>query len=207
MAAPSLVAVFAIYFFTTIRIVHNRITYICSIAFKVTICLSFLVVYYYPLAVYNDKMSNSSRDLTLNGLAHVFQEDPGEYKAILWLSENAATDSVLLEAVGDSWSSFSRISSSTGIPTVLGWPWHEQQWRGPSTILDIRESDVKKIYSSANDPQSSDLIDFYGINYIVVGPREIAKYGMNTASRISRLGEVVFSQDGFKIYYVSESEF
>ena len=203
----SLVAVFAIYFFTTIRIVHNRITYICSIAFKVMICLSFLVVFYYPLAVYNDKMSNSSRDLTLNGLAHVFQEDPGEYKAILWLSENAATDSVLLEAVGDSWSSFSRISSSTGIPTVLGWPWHEQQWRGPSTILDIRESDVKKIYSSANDPQSSDLIDFYGINYIVVGPREIAKYGMNTASRISRLGEVVFSQDGFKIYYVSESEF
>ena len=80
-------------------------------------------------------------------------------------------------------------------------------YKRQSTILDIRESDVKKIYSSANDPQSSDLIDFYGINYIVVGPREIAKYGMNTASRISRLGEVVFSQDGFKIYYVSESEF
>jgi len=203
----SLVAVFAIYFFTTIRIVHNKVTYISSIVFKAMICLSFLIVFYYPLAVYNDKMSGSNGNLTLNGLAHVFQEDPDEYEAIIWLSQHAETHSVLLEAVGESWSSFSRISSSTGIPTVLGWPWHEKQWRGPSDIFGVRESDVMKIYSSDNKPQSSDLIDFYGINYIVVGPREIAKYGTNTSSRMSRLGEVVFSQGGFKIYYVSESEF
>ena len=74
-------------------------------------------------------------------------------------------------------------------------------------MFAVRESDVMTIYSTTTESHSSDLIDFYGINYIVVGPREIAKYGMNTASRISRLGEVVFSQDGFKIYYVSESEF
>ena len=203
----SLAAVFAIYFLTTTRIVHNKITHICSIVVKAMICFSFLIVFYYPLAVYNDKMTNSNRDLTLNGLAHVFQEDPDEYKAILWLSQNAATDSVLLEAVGYSWSSFSRISSSTGIPTVLGWPWHEQQWRGPSAMFAVRESDVMTIYSTTTESHSSDLIDFYGINYIVVGPREIAKYGMSTASRISRLGEVVFSQGDFKIYYVSESEF
>ena len=90
---------------------------------------------------------------------------------------------------------------------MLGWPWHEQQWRGPSAMFAVRESDVMTIYSTTTESHSSDLIDFYGINYIVVGPREIAKYGMSTASRISRLGEVVFSQGDFKIYYVSESEF
>ena len=203
----SLAAVFAVYFLATRKIIHNKFTYTCSIAFKAILCLSFLIVFYYPLAVYNDKIDNLDTDLTLNGLAHVFQEDPDEYQAILWLSQNAGGDSILLEAVGDSWSSFSRISSSTGIPTVLGWPWHEKQWRGPSSIFDIRESDVMKIYSNTNESQASDLIDFYQINYIVVGPREIEKYGMNTASRISSLGEVVFSQGDFKIYYVPVSGF
>ena len=199
----SLGAVFGIYFLTTVTIVNKKIGYIFSLVFTIMLSVSFLIVLYYPLAVYTNKTNDLDAHPTLNGLAHVFIESPGEYAAILWLSRNAEINSVLLEAVGKSWSQFSRISSSTGIPTVLGWPWHEEQWRGQSDIFDVRESDVTTIYMSFDELEVSDLIDFYDINYIVVGPREISKYGEDIIPRIANLGEIVFSQDGFTIYNVS----
>ena len=55
---------------------------------------------------------------------------PGDPGAIDWLREHAPGDAVVLEAVGDDYSAFghARISTFTGLPTVIGWPGHELQW-------------------------------------------------------------------------------
>ena len=44
--------------------------------------------------------------------------DPAEYAAIVWFREDAAPGRIV-EAVGDDYSDYGRISSSTGRPTVL----------------------------------------------------------------------------------------
>ena len=53
---------------------------------------------------------------------------------------------VVLEANGDSYSDYERVSAMTGLPTVLGWYVHEWLWRGDPADLKCprrgRETDV-----------------------------------------------------------------
>jgi uncharacterized membrane protein len=85
---------------------------------------------------------------TLNGLARVERNNPGEYAALLWLRENTAGDAVIVEAVGGAYSEYGRISANTGRPTLLGWANHQYQWRGSDTPEPpIRERAVEQIYT------------------------------------------------------------
>ena len=56
-----------------------------------------------------------------------FPRTPG---AIRWLDETIEGQPVVLEANGDSYSDYERVSAMTGLPTVLGWYVHEWLWRG-----------------------------------------------------------------------------
>ena len=71
---------------------------------------------------------------TLDGLAALRRFNPSEYEALVWLMDNAVTPGepppVVLEAVGGQYSAYGRVAANTGLPTVLGWPGHEWQWRG-----------------------------------------------------------------------------
>ncbi len=77
---------------------------------------------------------------------------PGDYQAIQWLKEQLAANKnfagTILEASGSDWVDFSRVSAFTGLPTVMGWPGHENQWRGGkafarSDALDCGQTLVK----------------------------------------------------------------
>lgn len=65
-------------------------------------------------------------------LENVFSEDAG---AIRWLDETIEGQPVVLEANGDSYSDYERVSAMTGLPTVLGWYVHEWLWRGDPADL------------------------------------------------------------------------
>ena len=52
-----------------------------------------------------------------------------DYGAIRWLQDNVRGSPVVLEAHNEQYSWSSRISNYTGLPTVLGWPWHQIQQR------------------------------------------------------------------------------
>ena len=75
---------------------------------------------------------------------------------------------VLLEAVGSDYSDYGRMSASTGIPTALGWPGHQIQWRDNVTMIQERQGDVARIYSG--DPRAKELVGRYMVRYIIVGP-------------------------------------
>ncbi len=113
--------------------------------------------------------------LTLDGLAYMEKSRPDEYAAILWISANL-DDGVILEAVGGSYSGYGRISTHTGLPTLLGWTYHEYQWRGDFSVQGSREGDVALIYTTDVAEIAMDLIDKYDIDYIYVGPLERTKY-------------------------------
>ncbi len=111
---------------------------------------------------------------TLDGIAYIGRQYPADYAAILWLQGNARPDSVILEAVGGAYSYYARISSTTGIPTVLGWANHEHQWRGDrfGELAGTREQDVREIYNTSSIVRAQELLAKYGVTYVYVGSLE-----------------------------------
>ena len=144
------------------------------------------------------KPSHTLEDNTLDGLAFLQNSRRGEYEAIEWLRDRAPWGR-LVEAVGHDYSEYGRISSSTGLPTVLGWRGHELQWRGNSRSFDVRAEDVAAIYQSADGPLVQSLLDRHRVRYIYLGHRETVTYGDGFLADFEFL-KSVFSVDGVTIY-------
>ena len=162
---------------------------------------------YYPLAAVLDRTGiagerHTFSDNTLDGLAFVADANQGEYAAIEWLRDQAPWGRIV-EAVGDDYSEYGRISGSTGLPTVLGWKGHELQWRGGSGLLDGRDEDITKIYQSDDPHEVGRLLKKYGVTYVYFGHREISSYGGLRLPHLDGLLETVFDQDGVVIYKVN----
>uniref|UniRef100_I5ARB6 Uncharacterized membrane protein (DUF2298) n=1 Tax=Eubacterium cellulosolvens (strain ATCC 43171 / JCM 9499 / 6) TaxID=633697 RepID=I5ARB6_EUBC6 len=117
-------------------------------------------------------------------------------EAIRWLDENVEGQPICLEANGDSYSEYERVSAMTGIPTVAGWYTHEHLWRSDTTVLDRRNSDIETIYTSKDRRKVLELLEKYEVSYIFVGSCEKKKYGNKMdADFIKKLGTVVFEND------------
>lgn len=121
--------------------------------------------------------------LTLDGAPTMVSAD--EYAAIQCLAAlESGGGAVLAEAPGGAYEpNKSRFSGLTGIPTLIGWQNHERQWRGAtySQVTDYRlengvrrdrASDVQDLYTTQDWARAWEVIDRYGIDYIVVGGAE-----------------------------------
>lgn len=129
----------------------------------------------------------------LHGLEFLSDAD----RAIVrWFERNAGGQPVILEANGDSYSNFGRISMATGLPTPLGWYAHEWLWRGGTDELKRRKKDIAAIYSSDDADAARRLIERYAIRYIVVGEREREKFKEIGEEALKELGSVVFQTPG-----------
>lgn len=118
-----------------------------------------------------------------------------DYLATNWLNENIEGMPVVLEANGDSYSDYQRVSVITGLPTVLGWHVHEWLWRSDVSVVDSRAEDIKTIYTSDNKDEVLALIKKYNIEYIYVGKLEYDKYEKVNSTLIKELGDIVFMSE------------
>lgn len=148
-----------------------------------------------------------SRYKGLDAAAFMKTTMPEDEQAIEWLNKNITGTPVVLEANGDSYTDYQRVSVMTGLPTVLGWRSHEWLWKGDTTLLDARAADIETIYTSFDEAVVKSLIDKYDISYIYVGKLEQEKYDAVNHDLLKSLGEVVFSnsatQDGdYETYIV-----
>ena len=91
------------------------------------------------------------------------------------------------------------ISTFSGRPTVLGWTGHEHQWRGDYSLINSRNKDVIKIYTSENLEVISNLLNKYDVKYIIIGEKEILDYQVANILILEQLGDVVFNEKGNKI--------
>ncbi len=114
---------------------------------------------------------------TLDGIKYMNESERGEYLAILWIRGNIDGTPVIVEAPGMSYSTGSRISAFTGLPTVIGWQGHEMMWRNDHNDLQIRAADVNSIYGTMSAADASRLMEKYNISYIYIGTTERARYG------------------------------
>jgi uncharacterized membrane protein len=144
---------------------------------------------------------------TLDGIAHLQDWHPEEYEAIQWINANLETG-VIAEAVGGSYTEFARISTHTGFPTVLGWVYHEVQWRGEhhQQFTGTREEDVRRIYEARDAGEMLVLLDFYDIDYVYVGPRERTAYEFLSESRMMEFLRPIFENSAVTIYAVDDLE-
>ena len=152
---------------------------------------------YYPLAAAATKGDPQGRDPTLDGLAHLPSD---ERAAIEFIRSDAGRDSAVLEAFGDDYTPFGRISSSTGLPTVLGWAGHEVQWRGSHEPLSGRREDIEAIYTTNDVEQARRLLDKYGVDYVYVGDRERQAYGEAGLGKFDEFMDAVFQQGSVTVY-------
>lgn len=90
----------------------------------------------YPLTMPFNFTNGFSQALTLDGLAALRRQQPDEYSAAVWLNENLTGRPIVLEGIGGDYSAFGRVSARTGLPTLLGWPFHEAQGRGGKNFLE-----------------------------------------------------------------------
>jgi len=116
---------------------------------------------------------------TLNGISYIAYRYPQEYKALMWIQKNLPNDAVILEATGNPYSFFGRVSSVTGRSTLLGWGNHEALWRDQTwKSITQRTDDIKRIYESVDKSQVLDLLQMYEIDYVYVGKLEKETYAV-----------------------------
>lgn len=123
-------------------------------------------------------------------LENVFSQDAS---AIRWLDENVEGQPIVLEANGDSYSDYARVSAMTGLPTVLGWYVHEWLWRGDTQELNVRSAEIEQIYTSQDLTTVTELLEKYQISYIFVGSKEREKYAALNDTVLQQTGQIVYS--------------
>lgn len=140
----------------------------------------------------------------LDGNEYISQYNPDEAEAISWLKQ--APDGVLVEAVGNAYSNYGRISVLTGLPTVMGWANHESQWRGGYEEIGSRPDDVKTIYSSPSWDETLLILEKYHVRYIYIGGMERGTYDVDDLVDIKfqKYLKPVFQNSTVTIYEVPE---
>lgn len=130
------------------------------------------------------------------GLDFLEKANPDNLAAINWINQNIAGQPVMLEAVGDSYTTFNQVSTATGLPTVEGWMVHEWLWRGGYDQPSARQNDVAQIYESTDHNTVRSLLQKYAVDYIFVGDKEVEKYPNLNEDNFIQLGFPIIAQFG-----------
>ena len=139
----------------------------------------------------------------LNATAFLETDFPEDLNGIRWLKENISDAPVVLEANGDSYSEYERVSAMTGLPTIMGWYVHEWLWRGNLSDLNAKIEEIQEIYTSTDETRVKELLEEYNVSYIFVGSCERNKYGADMNNDLLKsLGEVVFQDSEYPTYIV-----
>ena len=131
-----------------------------------------------------DRFDGYVTPLTLDGTAFMqgssYREEgnarvdlSADYEGIEWLQRNVQGSPVVLEAVTPSYRWGGRVSVYTGLPSVIGWQWHQEQQRaGYAYEVGARRSDVETIYSTHDAEEALSLMREYGVEYVYLGHLE-----------------------------------
>ncbi len=161
---------------------------------------------YFPCAVsmWYGNILDRGEYRCLDATAYLVNVYPEDAEAIHWLNENVEGNPIVLEANGDSYSQYCRVSAMTGLPTVLGWYVHEWLWRNDTTDLNQKAADIQTIYTSNNLEEVEDLLEQYQVRYIFLGSCEREKYEDLNESLLLQTGTVVYGDPASGNAYIIE---
>lgn len=166
----------------------------------------------YPVFAADARTGHYQHLVGLDGTHALAQLYPGDAEAIAWLKTHVDGDPVIVEATGGEYTDFARVSTFTGLPTILGWGGHEVQWRvnwlnDPANAADFsrRTGDIDTIYTNPDAGQVLQLLHVYHASYLYVGALERQKYPQADLGRFAQFLRIVYQRDGVTIYAVSEA--
>ncbi len=159
----------------------------------------------------NGRIGTAGAPLTLDGTASLAVNDD-DFKTIECLASIAHSDNDVVAEAADKTvaykNEYGRVSGLTGIPTLIGWENHEQQWRGSTfnaaanIVYDStgkrvggRTESEATLYNSTNWADAQTVIQQYGITYIYVGPTERRIYDSAGLAKFATLTPVCSSGD------------
>ena len=147
----------------------------------------------YPLLGTRTRIETRFADLpaTLDGLAYldaqpvIVRTDPAggpddiqvfigeDLPLIEWIRANVRGTPVVAEWAGPAYDWNARIAIHTGLPTVLGWEWHQKQQRWTfQFMIDERVAAVTALYTDPNPDVTTRFLQAYDVSYLVVGTQE-----------------------------------
>lgn len=160
---------------------------------RLVVSLFFVGVMTYPFLAYPTYYEGFRTRTGFDGLAWLKISAPADYQGIAWLRSEVPGRPVVLEAVGESYTEFGRVSVFSGLPTVLGWRAHEWLWRGGFAIPQVRTEEVRAIYEEPDSFAAAAALAKYRVQFIFVGTLERAAYSLDL-NGLLKLGTVVFQQ-------------
>ncbi len=141
------------------------------------------------------------------GTEMILEED---YHAIQWMQENIEGSPVILEGQAYEYRWGNRFTINTGLPSVVGWNWHQRQQRAAlrnSSVQD-RVDAVDAFYTTEDMTFVVDFLEEYDVSYIVLGQLERAFYpgaGLEKFTAYEgEFWELVYQYESTIIYKVLE---
>jgi uncharacterized membrane protein len=104
-----------------------------------------------------------------------------------------------------------RFSIYTGLPSVVGWQWHQRQQRGESlldsNVIYDRFADVERFYSTQSALDAMKILRRYDVRYVVVSPYERIyndTLGFDKFPYLTKTGALtlVYDAGGVRVYAV-----
>jgi len=167
-----------------------------------SVCLTAILIY--PMfsipGYYGDLALQNYQGL--DGELFLAEKYPADYQAIQWLKQNASHDAIVVEAVGDSYTDYNRVSAFTGFATIEGWMVHEWLWRGGYDKPAQRKQEVAQIYQGTIE-EGQKILEKYQVNYLFFGKLEKEKYPQASLQKLAPLGEVVYQAGETAIVAIS----
>ncbi|MBU2617095.1 MAG: hypothetical protein KKI07_00240 [Euryarchaeota archaeon] len=174
-------------------------------AWKIIACILILMCTVYPVCATFNRVSGFNKSPTLNGIEYIKETNRGEYEAIRWINENIEGSAVILEKPGEFYWQTTRVSTFTGLQTLMGMSEHEHMWRGNWSLVCERMNDANAIYNTTDNAVARDLMEKYDVSYIYVGVLERGKYleeGLDKFANHPESYELIFENDVAQIYRV-----
>lgn len=163
----------------------------------------FALVAIYPTFAINSYYNGLKNYYGLYGLNWMANQYPDDYQVVSWMRNNISGQPVIIEANGDSYTDYGRVSGNTGLPTIVGWPVHEWLWRGSYDEAGKRIPEVAKIYESKDLEEIKGILRKYNAQYIFIGALEREKYKSLDEENIKKLGQVVFESGNTRLYKIN----
>lgn len=178
----------AVFYLT--HLVHNRYLYI---VLRIIFLSAFFLVFIYSFFSFPSYYGKLDRPVNLDGAKWLQQTYPEDAEIVQYLNSHVDGQPTILEAQGDSYTDYERISAYTGLPTVAGWWVHEWLWRGSADIVGSRIPDITNIYESNDVNLTQTLIKKYNIQYIVFSNMERQKYKNLNESKFTQFSTKIFT--------------
>jgi len=119
-----------------------------------------------------------------------------DYSAIQWMQDNVQGSPVIVEGNTVEYRWGNRFSIYTGLPSVIGWNWHQRQQRAalPAEWVTNRVNEVSKFYLSLSRNDAESFLQKYKVKYIILGQLETALYPGKGLDKFEKLKDILWKE-------------